>query len=534
MDALDNTVAKRRLNLPRRLLWISAAVGLMTPFIARLPAIPFRGWEWFADYLSGGLSGFLFFSVFNLIPAATLFAVGKASKRAPLTFFFALAGLAAFLLWAHGTVNLRSSSTAAIALIFIPLYGIGAVIAAWALGWLAHTVIRNERGRLWMAGITSVLAIGLGIGGSVSESAYIAKREARFPVLALDKISLNKREIDGCCAIGSVEVLSSGHFDLLPGNDIMVLGTGGIALLNPADHAVQVKSSFEYQDCEGCVHMYPYVTSDGKGGFFVATSDGLSDGRGRLLWATKARGFSRTVPINFGEKGLAFVAYHNNDRIDLHETDGEVRWSVKLPVEDVGLYTTADGQNLPFAIARYRDSRRLNVYGINGQLVRTIPLPGWASNVQSIAWPEPGHLLVGGGGWIGVLDPDGKEILRHVIQGTSFEPYHGPDGTAVRFRKSEKPFLAVTSHGSSGYARSVLLVFDPDGRLVWQEEVSKLDALLATPRSGGEGEALLVGGMNGVTEYSLAHGPAPGHTVDTDEGKGDAPASPAVAREPAR
>jgi len=107
---------------------------------------------------------------------------------------------------------------------------------------------------------------------------------------------------------------------------------------------------------------------------------------------------------------------------------------------------------------------------------------------------------------MGVLDPTGKEIFRHVIQGTSFDPYHGPDGTAVKLRESEKPYLAVMSHGSSGYARSVLLVFDPDGQLVWQEEVSKLDTLLAMPRSGGEGEALLVGGMNALPSTACRTG----------------------------
>lgn len=507
MDTPDDTVAAQRFNLPRHLLEISTAVGLATPYIARLPAVPFRGWEWFTDYLSGGLGTFLFSSAFNLIPAAVLFGLGKASKRAPLAFFFALAGLVAFLLWAHGTVNLRSSSTAAIALIFIPIYGIGAVVAAWAVGWLVHAVVKNEGGRVWIAGITSLWAIVFGIGATISESSYITKREARFPVVAVGKIPLNKREVYGCCAIGSVEVLASDHFDSEPGNDILVFGTDGIALLNPENYAVQATSSFKHQDCEGCVHMYPSLVPDGKGSFFVATSDGLSDRQGHLLWASKARGFSRTVPINFGKKGVAFVAYHNSDRIDLHEVDGRVRWSVKLPVETVGLYTTADGQNLPFAIAGYGDARRLNVYGSDGQLMRTIPLPGWASNVQSIAWPAPEHLLVGGGSWMGVLDPTGKEIFRHVIQGTSFDPYHGPDGTAVQLRVSEKPYLAVMSHGSSGYARSVLLVFDPDGQLVWQEEVSKLDTLLATPRSGGKGQALLVGGMNGVTEYSLSDGP---------------------------
>lgn len=264
----------------------------------------------------------------------------------------------------------------------------------------------------------------------------------------------------------------------------------------------------------------------GKGSFVVATSDGLSDSRGRLLWATNARGFSRTIPIQDSQGRLTFLAYHNNDLIDLHNADGKVLWSVKLPVETVGVYVAADDVRLPFAITGYRGSRQLQVYDGTGKLAKTIPIPEWASNVQSIAWPKPGHLLVGGGSWIGVIDPDGREVLRHVIQGTSFKPYHGPDGVAVRFRTTDSPYLAVTSHGSSGYARSVLLLFDPRGKLVWQEEVNRLRTIITAPQSGDKGEVVLVGGMDGVLEYSLTDMSAPNRSVDLDARKNGPRGSP--------
>ena len=124
---------------------------------------------------------------------------------------------------------------------------------------------------------------------------------------------------------------------------------------------------------------------------------------------------------------------------------------------------------------------------------------------------------MGAGSWVGVLDPDGKEALRHVIRDTSFNPYHGPDGTAVQFSSSQQPYLAVMSHGSSGYARSVLLIFDPKGRLVWQEETNKLRTILAIPQADGNGEVLVIGGMDGVTEYSLAKASAPNQRVEQSQ-----------------
>jgi hypothetical protein len=515
----------KQVSLPRHLFIISAAIGLFVPFLARLPSVPLRGWDWLTDYLPG-LGGILFFSAFNLIPAAALFGLGKASKRATLAYWFAFAALVAFLLWAHGTMNLRSSSTAAIGLLFIPIYAVGAVVVGWGLGWLAHAIAKDDRARVWMAGTAITLAIVGGIATSVDESTSIAEREARFPVVAVKVAPLTKREVYACCPVGRVEVLALDNFDSEPGNDIAVLGATGLAVLDPATYAVKSMTPFEHQDCDGCVHMYPYLVPDGKGGLLVATSDGLSDSRGRLLWGTKARGFSKTAPIRASQGALTFLAYHNNDRIDLHNIDGKVLWSINLPVETVGVYVDADGQKLPSAITGYHSSRQLHVYDASGKATKTIPLPEWASNVQAITWPRPGHLLVGGGSWIGVLDPDGREVLRHVIQGTSFNPYHGPDGTAVRFHATEGPYLAVTSHGSSGYARSVLLVFDPKGQLVWQEEVNKLRSILAVPNFTGNGEVLLVGGMDGIVEYSLAVASAPNPTVDSDARKSGARGSP--------
>jgi hypothetical protein len=249
--------------------------------------------------------------------------------------------------------------------------------------------------------------------------------------------------------------------------------------------------------------MYPSVVPDGRGGMVVATSDGLSGGDGRSLWKTHARGFSRTAPVGATPGSMTFVSYHQLDRIELRDVGGAVRWTVEVPVETIGEYVDANGQHFPFAITEGGSGRQLHVYDATGRPIRSIPLPAWARNVQAIGWPGPGHLLVGGGRRIGVIDPEGREVLVHAIQGTSFNPYHGPDGAAVRFRAGEGPFLAITSHGSSGYARSVLLVFDSRGRLVWQEETNKLRTILAVPDRKPDRDVLLVGGMDGVTEYRL-------------------------------
>jgi hypothetical protein len=487
--------------LPRYIFLFSIITAWLIPFLSRIPGIPLHGWAWFTDYVPG-IGGLLFISGFNLIPGIVLYGVGKGSKRAPIAFWFAASAAVGFLLWAHGTLNLRSSSTAAIALAFIPIYGAGVVVVGWVIGLLTNTVVKAERGRVWLAGIAGSVAVLLGAGLALHDSVTISKRESRFPVITVNQLPLVKRTVYANKSIGEVEVLAFANFDAEAGDEIGVLGRSGLALLQPETYGVKSNSAFSQEDCEGCVHMYPYLIPDGKGNAVVTSSDGLSNSRGHLLWALKASGFTRLVPIQLPDQTPTFFSYQNSKRLDRHNLDGTVAWSARVNVDTIGSYVTPDGEQLPFALTGYGKSRELKLYDLNGKLNKTIVLPKWASEVSSIGWPKRGNMLVGAGSWIGILDSEGKELLRHVIQNTSFNPYHGPDGTTVRLDPTQAPYLAVMSHGSSGYPRSVLLIFDPKGRLVWQEERNKLQAILAVPENDKR-EVLLVGGMDGIIEYKL-------------------------------
>lgn len=503
MTTEEQTTNYPSLKLPSRLFLFSLTVGLLTPFIARLPSVPVRGWEWFIDYFPGAM-GLLFFSAFNLIPSSAWYAIGKGSKKAPLAFWFSVAGGVSFLLWAHGSVNLRSSSTAAIALLFIPIYAVGAILAGLVLGLIFHAIVKVERTRVMTAWSVCVLATVIGAGIAFQESHSIVAKESRFPFTAVSNIPLQKHHVFGRDFMGRVGVLAFGNFDNMPGNEIVALGGSNIAALQPGTYEVKSKAEYKQEDCDGCVHMYPYLVPDGKGSILVSTSDGVSDINGHLIWAWKASGFSRVVPVQFSGTQPSFFAYQNTEYVVLHNADGQVLWSNNLPVSDIGSYITQEGEQLPFAITGYRESRELKIYNQEGQLHKTIKLPEWASNVEEVAWPSRGHLLVGSGSWIGVMDPNGNEVLKHIIKETSFNPYHGPHGTAAKFSPTEDPYLAVLSHGSSGYARSVLLIFDPKGNLVWQEEIKKLSTITAAPDKDGSSEVLLVGGMDGIIEYRLS------------------------------
>lgn len=502
MTTENSSETSHTLKLPNQLLIFSLVVGLFTPFVARLPGVPFRGVEWLTAYLAGGM-GVLFLSAVNFIPSVAWFGLGRASEKFPLAYWVSISGGVAFLLYAHGSINLSASSTAAIGLLFIPFYAVGAILASWLLGCLLHFIIQNDKFRFWTAVGVGVMAVVYGVIAPAQQSRNIAARESRFPYLALSTIPLQKSSILNSEHLGRVSALSYDNFQKSDPKAFSVLSQSNIFIINIENYDVLSKIDYHQEDCDGCVHMYPYLVMDEDGSPLVSTSDGVSNKNGQIKWHWQASGFSRVVPIQSRTQRPFFLSYQNTDSIVFHNSDGEALWRKNIPVSDVGRYITPEGEQLPFAITGYKENRKLTTYQLDGRQGQSIVIPKWVMNVEAISWPIPGYLLVGTGRHFAVMDSNGKEIFNHTVQDTSFNPYHGPDGTSVKFSKEENPYLAVMCHGSSGYARSVLFIFDPSGDLVWKEELKKLSTILTIPNDQEGNEVLLVGGMEGIIEYKL-------------------------------
>lgn len=493
------------IHIPRHLLLFLLITGEAMPFLARLPGAAFQGWDWLTDYFLG-MKGMLFFGTLNLIPIVVLYAIGKASKRQPLSFWFALIASYSFLIWSHGTFNTRASSTAVIGLVLFPPFGACAAIFGWFIGFVTHLQLGTEQAHRSLVGTVAAVASILSVGSIVYEAQTVAKQESRFPIVSVNEIALQKRPILACCPQGRVEVLRLGNFDIDSSAEIAVLGDSGVTLLEPGTYKVKRTFDFNAAGCRHqCLGMYPDVVPDGTGSFLVTSSEGVRNSQGHVVWKLHSQGFARLVPMKIsGSNGVTFFATPDQDRIERQDIKGNTLWTVKLSASNIGPFVSSAGQSFLFAVTSAGErSWMLQLYSPDGHPQKNIILPTWAFEVQDISWPSPGHFLTGAGGTVGVIDSNGKEVLRHVIKNLSFSPYHGPNGTSVRFDLSTKPYLAVMSHGSSGYPRSVLLIFNPDGQLVWQEEFNKARALLAVSRDDGQGEALLIGGMDGVIEYRL-------------------------------
>src|SRR6476659_3659337 len=96
-----------------------AAVGILMPYLARIPGTLSRGSSWLTSYLGGGIGGFLFFGGFKAIVWRTLIGLSYLVRKPSPLIVPSVAGFG-FLAYAHAHLDLASDAQAAVALVFIP------------------------------------------------------------------------------------------------------------------------------------------------------------------------------------------------------------------------------------------------------------------------------------------------------------------------------------------------------------------------------------------------------------------------------
>jgi hypothetical protein len=109
------------------------AFGIFLPYLARIPGIATRGLGWLTQITDGGIVGILFIGLFNAVLwggvlAATASYRHLRSYAIPVVLGYCLP------FYAYARVDLASSSTAAIALVFIPLESLPLVFVGFLLG----------------------------------------------------------------------------------------------------------------------------------------------------------------------------------------------------------------------------------------------------------------------------------------------------------------------------------------------------------------------------------------------------------------
>ena len=112
---------------------VIVVIGILLPYLARLPGIPTHGAQWLVSYFGTGIGAVLFVGVFNAINWGAI-AIATRSYDHPRSAWFPVVLGFALPVWAHSMLDLSSDAQAGIALVFIPIYSLPLVLAGWQLG----------------------------------------------------------------------------------------------------------------------------------------------------------------------------------------------------------------------------------------------------------------------------------------------------------------------------------------------------------------------------------------------------------------
>lgn len=119
-------------------------IGVLLPYLSRIPGTFIKGAAWFTSYLGSGIGAIIFFGVFNAICWGSILGASFSYRHPSSVCFPAILGFAA-LAAMHAFLDLASSSTAAIALVFIPIYSLPLVLIGWLIGlWFDRRLSRRE------------------------------------------------------------------------------------------------------------------------------------------------------------------------------------------------------------------------------------------------------------------------------------------------------------------------------------------------------------------------------------------------------
>ena len=117
-------------------------IGIILPFVARIPGVLFQGSDWLTSYFGSGVFAILFLSAFNAICWGSILC-STFSYRSPKAVWFPAGFGFVFPAIAHGTLDLSSDAQAALGLIFIPIYALPLVLVGWLVGiWFDRKVFK--------------------------------------------------------------------------------------------------------------------------------------------------------------------------------------------------------------------------------------------------------------------------------------------------------------------------------------------------------------------------------------------------------
>ncbi len=235
-----------------------------------------------------------------------------------------------------------------------------------------------------------------------------------------------------------------------------------------------MKSNITYQ--ERALNM-KLVDTDSDGTLdFVDRSHGwhgggLFDHDGKTIW--RFDGVSGVDDVAYGDVDgdgrMEFaIAWNGGGGIQLRDRDGHDLWKQ----DDANVWhaeiVDTDNDGTP-EIVHSNVSGALIIRDRRGNVLKQVRAPVYVSDFFLCPWPgrtDPPRILVVANGWLWVLKFDGTVEAKLALPDC---PDHGEDAaTHVRFKAAGPEYLAILL-GYSLFDRSVIMVFDADHKLVYQE-----------------------------------------------------------------
>lgn len=110
-----------------------AISGILLPYLARIPGALIKGPVWITTFMDQGVGGFVFLGALNFIFWGSVLLSVTTYRHPRSAWFPVILGFAAPAI-CYGLVDLRSSSTAVLSMVFIPLYALPLVLIGWLAG----------------------------------------------------------------------------------------------------------------------------------------------------------------------------------------------------------------------------------------------------------------------------------------------------------------------------------------------------------------------------------------------------------------
>jgi hypothetical protein len=399
------------------------------------------------------------------------------------------------------------SSTAALALIFSPLYlSFGALPAGLGAGWLG--------GRLWRRSGPGRRASMLAVGGiAVLVIAVATIRPGVLPGPVARLVSARERLGPPRVVIGD-GVLSKTRLAERPawyqvmerdggaiGEVIVAVEGGTMTVLDPRTGAPRRQVPLT-DEARRKWNWFSRLVPDGSDLLIAQTGGGYSevgvlDLAGQLRWAFRPDPTLPPIALlpadldGDGEPEFYSASLRSVYRLD---KTGRVVW--QRTVEGlVNSLDVAPGGGQPGLIAAVTSTRRIHVWSAAGDPLATLSLvEKEAYRFTLVDWPRS-RSLVGGSERVTVLDLEGRPRLQYPLGDFRFQ-----EARAVRFGEAAGAHLAVLAAGPRELGRWRLLVFAPDGAPVYDEILAGGGRLHVLADGDSAREALLLAG-EGLWRY---------------------------------